>query len=382
MNDRLQNLLLMIRCFALLPFRGFAKKAPKEIKRVLVMQNAKMGDMVCVTPIFRAIKKNLPNAKVIVLGSKINRELVQGNTDVDEYVIYERDPKYLIRTFKELNLDAALLTTQDPLALATSFIAGIPLIVTPQVVNTKAETETFVYKLLSKLASNVTYVAEQYFPREFLKVLEPIGIVTDDTKKYLAYNENAKKKILDFFQNNNIKLGSDFVIGISPSAGNKVKSWFPERYAKLAEYLIDRYQAKIIIVGAPPDKEVIAEMNKHLVPSPNIIDTSSLFTIEELKALVAHLNLYISGDTGPIHIADAFDIPTVNILGPVGEDEMPPRGEFHRNVIPPRKRAELFIMTVRSYDKVEAKRQLDVTTVPMVIEVVDKLIQDAGLGKK
>jgi ADP-heptose:LPS heptosyltransferase len=340
------------------------------------MQNAKMGDMICVTPIFRALKKNLPNAKVIVLGSKINRELVQGNSDVDEYVVFERDPKYLVNTFKELNLDVALLTTQDPLALSTSFIAGVPLIVTPQVVNTKAETETFAYKILSKLASNVTYVAEQYFPREFLKVLEPIGIITDDTKKHLAYNSSAKEKVMKFFEENNIKIGHDFVIGVSPSAGNKVKSWFPDRYAKLIQYLIEKYEAKIIIVGAPPDKAIIEEMNKNLPESPNIIDTSSMFTIEELKALVANLNLFISGDTGPIHIADAFDIPTVNILGPVGEDEMPPRGEFHRNVIPPRKRAELFIMTVRSFDPIEAKRQLEVTTVEMVKEVVDKLISD------
>ena len=381
MNDRFQNLLLMVRCFFLLPFRGFAKTAPKEIKRILVMQNAKMGDMVCVTPIFRAIKKNLPNTKVIVLGNKINRELVQGNSDVDEYIVFERDPKQLIKIFKDNNIDVALLTTQDPLALSTLFLANVPMIVTPQVINTKAETETFAYNLLSKLASNVTYVAEQYFPREFLKVLEPIGIVTDDTKKYLAYNDSAKAKVKKFFEDNNIKIGNDFVIGVSPSAGNKVKSWFPDRYAELIKYLIEKYGAKIIIVGAPPDKEIIAEMNKNLPASPNIIDTSSMFTIEELKALVANLNLFISGDTGPIHIADAFDIPTVNILGPVGEDEMPPRGEFHRNVIPPRKRAELFIMTVRSYDPVEAKRQLDVTTVPLVIEVVDKLISDAGLGK-
>lgn len=366
----------MLLSFLYVIFRGRAVKVPKDLKRVLVMQNAKMGDMVCVTPIFHALKQKYPEIKVIVLGSKINKELVAGNTDVDEYVVYERNPKYLLAEFKKLNLDAAFLTTQDPLALSTLFLSRVPLIVVPQVVNTKAETETFSYNLLSYLVANVTYTAEKYFPREFLRVLEPIGIVSDDTKKYLAYNNAAKEKILSFFKNNNINLGVDFVIGISPSAGNKVKSWFPERYAELINYLRDKYKAKIIIIGAPPDKEIIAEMNSHLTASPEVIDTSSLFSIEELKALAAHLNLFISGDTGPIHIADAFDIPTVNILGPVGEDEMPPRGEFHRNVVPPRKRAELFIMTVRSYDPVEAKRQLEVTTVEMVRGVVDKLISD------
>lgn len=381
MTAYIENIVLLLRAYIHFIFRGRANSVPKELKRVLVVQNAKMGDMVCVTPIFRALKKKFPTTKVVVMGNKINKDVLAGNRDVDEYIIAPQDERELHTILKKADVDAVFLTTQDSLTLPVSFLADIPLIVAPLVVNTKAETETITYKLLSYLVTTVTYTAEQYFPREFLRVLEPIGIVTDDTKKYLAYNDAAKKKIETFFAEAGIDPKNDFIVGISPSAGNKVKSWLPNRYAELIAYLKAKYRAKIIVVGAPPDKDIIAEMFSHVSDMTDIIDTSSRFSVEELKALVAHLSLFISGDTGPIHIADAFDVPTVNILGPVGEDEMPPRGEFHRNVVPPRKRAELFIMTVRQFNPVEAQKQINDTTVEMVESVVDRLIADVRASK-
>jgi len=373
----LENIILLLQSYLYFFIRGKADKTPKDVKRVLVLLNAKMGDMVVITPIFHAIKNKYPQTKVIVMGISMNKAVLAGSPDVDEYVIYKREIKYLKDTFLNLKVDAALLVAPDGLSLATLYLANVPLIVAPKILGTIAETATLTYRLILRLVRTVSYtMMTTYAPAEYLKILEPLGIKTDDTKKYLAFNEAAKIKIKNFFTENNISLGTDFIIGIAPSAGNKVKKWRPERYAFLIKYLREKYNAKIIIVGGTPDKEIVCEMFEYVSRTSDIIDTTSLFSVEELKALIAYLNLFISGDTGPIHIADAFDVPTVNILGPVGEFEMPPRGKYHRNVIPPRKKPVLFVMSIRTFDPIEAQKQIDDTTVEMVEEVVDTLISD------
>ena len=107
-----------------------------------------------------------------------------------------------------------------------------------------------------------------------------------------------------------------------------------------------------------------------------ILETTD-FDIDELKALIAKLHLLIAIDTGPIYIAEAFDIPTIDIIGPIDEKEQPPRGPLNRNVLPPeRKRPELFVLNARSYNRKEAIRQVRSITVSLVINEIDLLISD------
>ena len=68
-------------------------------------------------------------------------------------------------------------------------------------------------------------------------------------------------------------------------------------------------------------------MAEFLNPETQFVNTDGLFSLDELKALIQRLSLFISVDTGPIYIAEAFDVPTIDIIGPMDENEQPPRGE-------------------------------------------------------
>ena len=105
------------------------------------------------------------------------------------------------------------------------------------------------------------------------------------------------------------------------------------------------------------------------------IDSTGKLDIDTLKAVISKLNMFISVDTGPIYIAEAFNIPTIDITGPIDEREQPPRGEFHRNVIPPdRKKPELFVLNARSYNREEVLRQIESITPALVEREIDILI--------
>lgn len=212
-----------------------------------------------------------------------------------------------------------------------------------------------------------------YAPREYLRLLEPIGIYTDNTKKHLSFFKGADKRIEDLFLENQITTG-DFLVCISPSAGNKIKQWYTERFAEVADYIYKNYKAKIFVIGAKNDRAEVLGMMERLNKETKVINTLDILNLDELKALISKINMFISVDTGPIYIAEAFGVPTVDITGPIDEREQPPMGKLNRIVnIKNRKRPELYVMNAKMYNEVEARRQTEEITTKMVTDEIDNL---------
>ena len=372
----LKKIFLLKRCLLFFIFRGRADKDAKDLKKILVVQTAKLGDLVCTTPVFRAIKEKYPEVKIYVLVNKINNELLADNQDVDHYFVKESDFNYLKNFIKTEKFDCACLITPNFENLAVCYLAGIPLIVAPKVINGISPYETKPYKILSNFVITRPHYFGNYAPREYLRLLEPLNIFSENTKKHLNYSTSTENKIINFLNKNNIIFKKDFIVGIAPSVANKIKLWPSARFAKIADYLVEKYQAKIIIIGGNDDRQEIEKMIGFLNKSTFFVNTCGLFDLAGLKALIAKLNLFISVDTGPIYIAEALNIPTVDILGPMDENEQPPQGQFHKIVKLENRIPQLHIMNARLYDKKEACRQIDEITVEAVIDKINELIKE------
>jgi ADP-heptose:LPS heptosyltransferase len=112
----------------------------------------------------------------------------------------------------------------------------------------------------------------------------------------------------------------------------------------------------------------------HDVP---FFDTTGLWNIDELKVFISKLGLFVSSDTGPIYIAEAFGVPTVDIVGPVDEKDQPPRGPFHEVVFDnTRARPVTGVFTNKFYNYTEARRQAEAITVEQVFSAVQKCIYE------
>jgi len=370
------KIIILIICWIKFLFRGKADRKLNNLGKFLIFQRAKLGDMVCTTPMFRAVKIKYPNSKLFVMGSKVNRELLAGNPDIDEYRVYKNNFFEIIKNIKKEKIDFACVASPNSVGLAMFYLAGIPLICAPVIKNGWSPYQTWTYKLLCKLVVTKSHYMGHYASREYLKLLEPIGIFTEDTKKHLFLSEGAKNKINKFFEENNINPDADFIIGISPSAGNKIKLWAGDKFAKLADYIYQKYKAKIIITAGSNEKRETEEMLRFLDENTKVINTTGLFNIDELKALISKLSLFISVDTGPIYLAEAFAIPTIDIIGPMDEREQPPIGPLHRIIKVPDRIPALHIMNARVYDEKEARRQIEEITVEMVIKEFNDLMDE------
>ncbi len=371
MNIAISNACMVILSYGYIVFRGRATKPPKDLHTVLVVQPAKLGDMVCTTPVFRAIRENKPHTRIIVLGNAINKELLANNTDVDTYIVNDQNPYKLAQQIRALHVDAGLVLVPDSSAITALFLGGVKFIAAPEIVNGYCPWQTKTYRLLRRLVRTVPHRMEHYAPGEYLKLLEPLGIKTSDTKKHLSYSDNARKNATAFLRVHNL-IEKKFAI-ISPSAGNKIKNWKSDRFARVAEHIVSK-GLPVVVIGAKCDATEVTAMIQALKTTKNITNALEEFSIDELKAFVAKAALFVSVDTGTLYIAEAFGVPTVDIIGPIDEREQPPISEKNIIVVPKRTKPELYVMNARMYNKKEAQRQAQATTVEMVCTAVDKFL--------
>lgn len=372
----LRNLALIAVCYIYSIVRGTARKVPKKIENFAVMPASRLGDMVCATPIFHALKQHRASAKVTVVGLANCKDVHEGNPDVDRYVALDPNNFWVnVRTIRALKADVAIITSPSFEAVAMYFLAGLPLIIGPRIENGFSPYNTKSYRLMQKLFLPISHRMGTYAPREYLRMLEPLGVQTEDTHKHVYFSAQAGDKIRDFFAEHRLVPGTDFIVGMSVSAGNKIKRWDPRKFAALADWLSSQYKATIVFIAGAKEKHETAEALAHVASSTRYIDTSGLFSLDQLKACISKFDLFISVDTGPIYVAEALSIPTVDITGPIDPYEQPPIGKLHKVVhIVDRVAPELYVMNARVYNHAEAVRQTEAISVEMVQKAVREVI--------
>ena len=136
----------------------------------------------------------------------------------------------------------------------------------------------------------------------------------------LNINTFASKLILHTKEKNTD--GKNKLLGINPGASyGSAKRWYPKEFADVAIDLSSQYD--IIIFGGPDEKDIANDIEKYLIEKgvDNYQNLAAQTTIKELIIQISYLDLFITSDSGPMHLAAAFQIPTVAIFGPTKDNE-------------------------------------------------------------
>lgn len=387
----LRRALLVSLCYLYAPVRHTAQgHIDKDTTRsIMILSLAQLGDTISLTPLFHQTKLNYPNARLYVASKAGYRDLLAHNTDIDEFVPFDEQKVWdFIRFLRRAKIDIAVLPQANFFALAALFLAGVRHIITVKVVHEADAVvssfdglhDTKVYQALLPLVTTLPFRVGKNMLDEHLTLLEPLGIVTTDHKRRLGYSAEAGEKACAYFSERGISQG-DFVAMIFPASGNKAKNWVMSRFAEVAVHLQKTYGAKIVVIGGPGDR---AEVNEFLADVPlgvSVVDASGAHSLDMLKAIIATADMFISVDAGPMHIAVAFDIPVVDILGPAPEWVLP-RGTYVRGVSNQGGREPaMHPLRNRDFDYAEARRQSEAITVWQVTDAIDALCAERGVTR-
>jgi ADP-heptose:LPS heptosyltransferase len=106
------------------------------------------------------------------------------------------------------------------------------------------------------------------------------------------------------------------LVGIQPAAGRQIKEWDPARFAEVGAELARRGQARIVLIGSASDAHALAGVKRAWPPGLELIELPVETDLVVLTAVLERLALFITGDTGPMHLAAAVGTPVLAIFGP------------------------------------------------------------------
>ena len=256
--------------------------------KILIELPTWLGDCVMTTPAIENIANYYNNPKITIIGSLASVEVLKNHPKVVRTDVLKKTYLSLYKTAKDLGeFDVFFSFRSSFRAKFLKFIVSA---------NNK-------YQFNKNKYSN-RHQVEKYndFVNDSLNIDFPAGQLRIHTKHS---KKNKSKKIL----------------GINPgSSYGTARCWYPEEFAKVATALSSKYD--ILIFGGPGEKDIAADIEKFLI-AKGITNYKNLAgnTIQELINRISILDLFITGDSGPMHLAASFQIPTVAIFGPTNDNE-------------------------------------------------------------
>lgn len=290
---------------AFLKFFRVNRKLPFP-KKIVVFKLDSIGDGILSLPMIKVLKEKT-KAKIIVACSKANYDVFYGQEFIDEIVVFDTKGSYwksMLRNLRRLrkeNFDLAIDTGQS------SNISGIfSYFSAKRNIGFKKSkgNRNKVYDFLVPLSY------EKHMVENYINLLKPINI--NLTSKPELVRVHYEKKDLDSVLKklNNKKN----LIAVHPCHAIEYKSWEGYKFAKVIEFLSEKNN--LVIVGIrdeiPKIKEVLDKVDKKY--HNKILDLSGKLNLKELFALMDKIDLFVSNDGGPMHIAAAMGVPTLGLI--------------------------------------------------------------------
>lgn len=273
---------------------------------ILVSRLRFMGDIIMTTPLLHALRMMYPEAIITYLAEEPYISLLRNHPDVHRLLPLKRNDKWqqtrLLGTILTQRIDIAIDLFGNPRSAILTLLTGAKTRIGG---NYRGRKYCYTHRIEDE---GMQLSAINYH----MRYLQPLGNVPTPIEPYLVLSPREKEwanKYLEFKGYDTDKK----LIGIHPGATWPAKRWFPERFAELANMLAAEKNVQIVFTMGPGEEELLKQvisLCKFEVIQPEIL------SIRKLMALLHNLNVFVTNDCGPMHIAPAMGTPTVGIFGP------------------------------------------------------------------
>lgn len=320
-------MLYVLLALILSPF--VRRRAGQETRTILVVQTGKIGDFVCTTPLFRALRSAFPKAHIVLALHPVNAKLAAELPYFDQLLEIPsgslsgwRNKWQWINQVKGLRPDLAVCCSGG---LAWPFIlslSGIPqrLGVSP---NFMGRSTRFAQRLWT---ARVVHQGDQLIGLTYARLLTCLGIAQLDPAKVVRASAAAPPKVADFLAGAGYP-AAHTLVGVAISAANKLKELGQPLLAGVCRKMLTANPAlSIVLLGGPGDQPLAAALMAEL-DSTRVIDSCGAFALDEVPALLQRLDVFVGVDSGLTYMADSLAVPLVSLAGPCNMQETRPLNE-------------------------------------------------------
>jgi len=285
-------------------------------RNVLVIRRGNLGDIIVALPAFHALRRMYTDARFTLLTSPTKRgapsalDVLENDRTFDEMIVYYEDessrPGFLRSLRKRIR------------SLEIDFAVALP--------NHMAEfSSLFKYQLLLATAgvrrmAGFRLVRPQDYEIQqvdrLMELIRPLGAVEVEPVPWLVPSDEDRDRVRALLA----ECGDRVLVGMHCGAKRPANRWPAERFADVGRRLMVENNVQVVLTGGPGDRDVTAQVAAAI--GPGCLDLAGQTTIGELAAVAEQCRLFVSNDTGVMHVAEAVGTPVVAIFG----------GRFYPNI--------------------------------------------------
>ncbi|MFH0913646.1 MAG: lipopolysaccharide heptosyltransferase II [Candidatus Omnitrophota bacterium] len=271
-------------------------------KKILIFNVNWLGDVLFSTATIRGIRRNFPDSFIACIIPSRCYPILKGNPHLDEIIIFDDKDRHrgilaqmnFVRLLKKRKFDLVFLLHRSFTRALICRLADIP--------------ERYGYYTRKRgflLSKKIVPPKKDTLHRidYYLNIIGQAGLAAEDRyTEFFVSDEDIN--FVDGFLNKNSIQKNDFLVAVNPGANWLPKRWPKDYWARLCDRLIAEFSAKVIITGSRQDLSLASSIKESMREEPVI--TSGIFNLKQLGALFKRVDLFISADTGPLHIANAM----------------------------------------------------------------------------
>lgn len=307
--------------------RSFEIGIPKSF--LIIRQHNQLGDLVAGNSIFRAIKETFPQSKTTVIVSPENHYGILKNKLIDKFFVFDKtklfNPFYLKKFLKLLHEDYDLVIV--PVTVSISFtsnliarFANAKIRIGPKSLDGVENKSAFLFD--RRVVLDWRHTPDSNVADRILDIVRPFGISTNNYNSEISFDQDDIESAKIFALELNLQ-PYDKLIGIHSGAGKTPNRWSLNKFVDLINKLNENIDVKFYLTGSNADKEEINYITQNISVKPGLFLNKK---IPEVAALISISDLFITNDTGIMHIAGATKTPQISIFGPTNPYNWAPSG--------------------------------------------------------
>jgi lipopolysaccharide heptosyltransferase I len=298
----------------------------KKPKKILIVRLSAIGDVVHVLPALRSLRSNFPDSKITWLVEDKASDILNDHPDIDEVITFPRRKwqRNILKISKITNTVSEIFSfykklRKDRYDVVIDFQgnlkSGVMTIVTGsknRIGFEKGYCKEFNY-LFTTHRISPPHKRMHKIDKD-LALLRGLDIETSFHRPELPVSKADEKYISKFLRTNINDSLPIIVVQPCTSRFGSYKQWPVSNYALLADKILESYEANVIFSWGPGEIKVVKKIVRNMKHKALVACKTK--SIKQLIELIRRADLFIGGDTGPLHIASILDIPTVGIYGP------------------------------------------------------------------
>ena len=295
---------------------------------LIIRQHDQLGDMLCSTPLFRALKKKFPDSYIALVSGVVNTNVVLDNPFLDEVIEYNNIKilqKYsllfgFIKKLREKKYDFVVVPVTVSMSVTSDLIAFLSRsryrigVASLNGVNNQT---SFLYNYTVSLDWRN---ANKHQTERNIDILEDFSIDTNNYSLVVGLNEEELKYAGDFY--NKFHKKGKISVGIHPGAGKLKNQWPSNKFGEIIDILLQKYNCEIFITEGPMDRESIKYFYNNYFDKVTFICEKN---IKMVAAIINKLSIFITNDTGIMHLASATSVPVISLFGPTDPLQWAPK---------------------------------------------------------